>query len=109
MVLANPANGVKLMDGSEQTLFIDGGLKHYATRIFFNELVAGDEIIVRVYDLNPSIPIEHTYRTVSIEGSQTDPAVEFNWLQSDHYRISCEQINQGVGGNKSISFKVFTS
>ena len=39
-----------LMDGNEQDLFVkQTTLLFYETKIFFDELAAGDEIIIRVY------------------------------------------------------------
>jgi len=107
MVLELAFSGELLMDGSPQDLFASQvGLKHYSTKIFSDELVAGDEIIVQVFDLDEEDGVERIYRTYRIEGLQQDPESLINWMPSSSYRVRCQQIS---GDNKTISFALYTS
>lgn len=107
MVLELVDNGELLMNGTEQDIFPSQvGLKHYSTKIFFDELVEGDEILLRIYDLDEFAATEKRYRTVTIRGLQSDPERLVNWMPSSSYRITCEQT---VGVNKTITWALYTS
>jgi len=96
-----------VMNGSEQNLFESQvGLKHYSTKIFFDELTNGDEILIRVFDLDEDAALEKKYRTFPVEGPQTNPVFIVNWIPSSSYKVSCEQIS---GTNKTITFALYTS
>jgi len=96
-----------LMDGNEQDLFPSQiGLMHYSTSIFFDQLVAGDEILIRVYVKDEFDNAERRYRTTVIEGLQNNPATVVNWLPTSTYRVTCQQI---LGPNKTISWARYTS
>jgi len=96
-----------LMNGSQQDLFPSQiGLKHYSTKIFFDELAAGDEILIRVFDLDENAAIEKEYRTFPVEGPQTSPMQLVNWIPSSSYRVTCEQVS---GSFKTITFALYTS
>jgi len=110
MVLALLDKGEITMDGNEQELFAQvTGLKHYSTKIFFDELEAGDEIIVKVLDLDEQDNMERQYRTYPVEGAQASPESLINWMPSSGYRITCEQITQGTGGFKKLSWVLYSS
>lgn len=102
MALILADNDELLMTGIEQDLFAKQlVLKQYETHIFFDELAAGDEILIRVY-LNDNFDnAERRYITVPVEGLQTNPAFVVNWLVSTTYRVTCEQI---TGTNRTISW-----
>lgn len=107
MALELVDNDELLMNGTEQELFpSQTGLKHYSTKIFFDELEAGDEITVRVYDLDEFAVTEKKYRTEHVEGAQINPELLFNWIPSSSYRITCQQI---TGSNKTITWALYTS
>ncbi len=91
-----------LMDGNEQDLFVKQVvLKQYETHIFFDQLAAGDEILIRAYLDDPFDNQERRYITVPVEGLQTNPAFVVNWLASTTYRVSLEQI---TGTFRTISW-----
>jgi len=107
MALELVDNDELLMNGTEQELFPSQvGLKHYSTKIFFDELVMGDEILLRIYDLDEFAATEKKYRTVPIQGAQVNPEILVNWMPSSSYRVTCEQI---VGINKTITWALYTS
>lgn len=95
------------MNGTEQNLFSSQVLiKHYSTKIFFDNLVAGDLIIIRVYDEDVDAGIEKKYRTTPVEGLQVDPEILVNWIPSSSYRVTCQQT---TGTNKTITFALYSS
>jgi len=107
MVLELVDNDELLMNGTEQELFASQiGLKHYSTKIFFDELVMGDEILLRIYDLDEFAGVEKLYRTVPIQGLQVNPETLVNWMPSSSYRVTCEQM---VGSFKTITWALYTS
>jgi len=107
MALELEDNDELLMNGSEQNLFASQvGLKHYSTKIFFDELVTGDEIILRIFDFDEFAGVEKLYRSVPIQGLQPTPETLVNWMQSSSYRVTCEQIS---GTNKTITWALYTS
>ncbi len=107
MALELVDNDELFMNGTEQELFpAQVGLKHYSTKIFFDELVTGDEILLRVYDLDEFAATEKKYRTVQIQGVQINPEILVNWMPSSSYRVTCEQI---IGSNKTITWALYTS
>ncbi|MCZ6583049.1 MAG: hypothetical protein O6761_07770 [Thaumarchaeota archaeon] len=96
-----------LMNGTPQDLFpsqVD--LKHYTTKIFFDELVSDDEIIIRVFDLDKFSAVEKQYRKTIIRGLQESPGTIINWIPSGSFRVSCQQIS---GTNKTITFELLSS
>jgi len=96
-----------LMNGTEQDLFASQvGLKHYSTKVFFDELVAGDEILIRIFDLDEFAATEKKYRTTIVRGAQTNPEILVNWMPSSSYRVTCEQVS---GPFKTITFALYTS
>lgn len=110
MGLESVDNGELLMNGSEQNLFpSEVGLKYYSTKVFFHNLVAGDEILVRIYSLDKFSAVERRYRTTHVEGLQQDPELEVNPISSESYRVTCQQITQGIGGFKTITWELLSS
>jgi len=107
MALILDISGSLLMNGTEQPLFASQvGLKHYSTKIFFDALLAGDEIMIRVYDLDEDAAVEKKYRTTIVRGVQENPEILVNWMPSSSYRVTCEQVS---GSNKTITFALYTS
>lgn len=95
-----------LMNGTEQPLFPSQvGLKHYSTKIFFDEMVLGDEIIIRVYDLDEFGTVEKIYRTERVQGLQKSNRL-INWIPSSSYRVTCQQV---TGTSKTITWALYTS
>jgi len=108
MALTLEANNSLLMNGSEQELFpvTTEGLKHYSTKVFFHNLVSGDEILIRVYDEDPNGPTQRRYRTTPVEGLLKDPEILVNWIPSSAYRVTCQQI---TGPFKTITWALYSS
>lgn len=107
MVLELALSGSISLDASEKDLFVSQTpLMHYLTKIFFDNLVAGDEVIIRVYDQDEDAATEKKYRTVPVEGPQTNPEILVNWIPSSSYRVTCQQI---TGTGKNVTFALYTS
>lgn len=99
-------NNELLMNGTEQELFPSQiGLKHYTTKIFLDEMVSGDEITIRVYDLDEFAGVEKIYRTELVQGAQKSNRL-INWIPSSSYRVTCEQV---TGAFKTITWALYTS
>lgn len=110
MALTLADKGSLLMDGLEQDLFpSQNGLLHYSVNVFFDELVGGDEILLRTYILDEQVVAQKRQRTYILRGAQQNPATVINWLPTSTYRISAQQITQGVGGFKTITWARYTS
>ncbi len=104
MVLTSVDNDELLMNGTEQNLFSSQvALKHYQTNVFFDELVGGDEILVRVYIEDKFAALEKRYRTEIVRGLQDNPARLANWLPTGSYRVTAQQI---AGVNKTITWEL---
>lgn len=107
MVLEIIDNNELLMNGTEQELFsAQTGLAHYSTKVFFDELAAGDEIVIRVYDEDLFDDTERKYRTVIVEGLQDNPEQLINWIPSTAYRVTLEQTS---GTFRTISWALYSS
>lgn len=95
------------LDGTEQELFpSETTLAHYSTKIFFNTLVADDEVKVRVYDLDEQNSVERLYRTTTVVGLQVDAESLINWIPSRSYRVTVQQINTAF---KTISWALYSA
>ena len=106
MALTLAENDELLMDGNEQDLFTQQTvLQQYETHIFFDQLAAGDEILIRVYLHDEKDNAERRYITIPVEGLQDNPAYVVNWLASSTYRVSLQQIS---GTNRTISWERWT-
>ena len=106
MVLELIDNNELLMNGTEQELFPSQvGLKHYTVKMFFDQMVLGDEIMVRVYDKDEFAGVEKIYRIERVSGVQQSNRL-FNWIPSSSFRITCEQV---TGPPKTITWALYTS
>lgn len=95
--------GQTVMDGTEQNLFASQTtLQHYATWIFFDALLAGDIIRVKVYVNDEQDSVERVYDKYDVPGPVDDPAVFNPFVPTDSYRVTCEQI---AGTNRTISWQ----
>lgn len=84
--------GSLLMNGSEQDLFpSQTELLNYSTKIFFDELITGDEIVIRVYDLDEETLTEKIYRIDRVTGLQSSSRL-VNWIPSSSYRVTVQQV-----------------
>ena len=79
-------------------------LKNYEVHIFTKELVLDDEILIRVYIKDPQLNESSIYRTQIIRGLQENPAYIFKWTSTESVFVTAQQIAQGVGGLKSITW-----
>lgn len=92
MVLTQLSTNSITMDGFEQGLFsTQTVLRYYETKIFFSNMVEGDEIIVKHYTRDVTGASEKLYRTIPIRGIQDDPALVLNFDPTNGYGVTCEQ------------------
>jgi len=96
-----------IMNGVEQELFSSQTeLAHYSIKVFLDELVSGDEVLLRVYDKDEEAGVEKKYRTTEIQGFQVNPETLINWIPSSSYRVTIQQI---TGPNKTITWALYKS
>jgi len=87
MALESVLDDELLMNGTPQNLFPSQvGLEHYTAKIFFDELVDGDEIIIRIFDLDKFAGIEKQNRKTIIRGIQESGTI-INWIPSGSFRV----------------------
>ncbi len=86
-------NGSITTTAAEQNLFniTTGGPKHFATWVFAHNMIAGDEVEIRVYVRDENTPAERKYVDVLINGLQDDPAFFIPFIPSDQYRVSIQR------------------
>ena len=65
-------------------------------------MAAGDEIIIRVFDLDKFAGIEKQNRKTIIRGVQESGTI-INWIPSGSFRVTCEQIS---GTFRTITFEL---
>ena len=109
MVLVFDSSGSQSLTnaGGETNLFASQTiLQHYSTKIFFDEMVANDVIILRVYDYDEDDAVEKVYRTVTLEGVQDDPEVMINWIPSSSYRVTCELTS---ATSRTVTWALYTA
>lgn len=105
MALESLDNGELLMNGSDQPLFSPqtGPLRHYLTKIFFDELVEGDEIHVHIEDRDKFVGTNKKYITDIIRGSQENPEYYGVFIVSESYQVFCHQV---TGTLKTITWEL---
>ena len=86
------ADGTIVTDGTEQDLFDVTALKHYATTIFTHNMVASDELEIKVYVLDSNASVMRVYRTKSIKDAQSDPAFFIPFLPSAQYKVTIKRL-----------------
>jgi len=85
-------NGTITTDATEQNLFDVTALKHYATTIFTHNMLAGDEVEIKIYKKDSNAVVMRVYRTSSIKDAQSDPAFFIPFLPSAQYRVTIKRI-----------------
>jgi len=85
-------NGSIVSTAVEQNLLDVTTLKHYATTLFTHNMVAGDEIEVKVYKLDSNSAVMRVYRTKSIKGLQSAPAIFVPFLPATQYRVTIKRL-----------------
>lgn len=98
MVLTLAQTGtVTLVNNNETDLFNVSTIKHYATWLHVNQMVAADILIVRVYVYDDTTLTQRKYLDVQISGSQTVPAIFIPFVPSSQYRVTI-QMTAPFGG-----------
>jgi len=85
-------NGSIVSSAVEQNLFDITALKHYATTIFTHNMLAGDEVEIKVYVLDVNSAVMRSYRTKRIKGVQSDPATFSPFLPTSQYRVTIKRL-----------------
>jgi len=85
-------NGSIVSSAVEQNLFDVTALKHYATTIFTHNMLAGDEVEIKIYKLDSNAAVMRVYRTTSIKDAQSDPAFFIPFLPAAQYRVTIKRL-----------------
>lgn len=85
-------DGSILSTAAEQDLFDVTALKHYATTIFTHNMLAGDEVEIKVYIKDSNAAVMRVYRTKSIKDAQSDPAFFIPFLPSAQYKVTIKRL-----------------
>ena len=106
MVLTLAQSGaVTIVNNNETELFNVSSIKHYATWLHVNQMVAGDKLVVRVYVQDDQTPISRKYLDVEIVGSQTVPAIFIPFVPSSSYRVTIQQTEPFGGPFHTYNFQ----
>ncbi len=85
-------NGSILTTAVEQNLFDITALKHFATTIYNHNMVAGDEVEIKVFVKDVNAAVMRTYRTKSLKGVQSNPAFFIPFLPTSQYRVTIRRV-----------------
>lgn len=96
------ANGEITTDGTEQDLFDITADKHFASWIFFDALLAGDTMSVRVYVQDTQDATERKYIDTEVAGAQASPAYFIPFIPTKNYRVSIQRTS---ATNRTISWQ----
>ncbi len=90
-------NGSILTDGTEQDLFDETALQHYATWIFLDNLLGGESVQIRVYIQDPADSNSmKKYIDVLVSDAQGSPSFYIPWTPTEQYRVSIQRVS-GAG------------
>lgn len=95
MTLVRFDGTVTLTSTTETNLFAaQTTLKHYATKVFLNNMIATSEITVRVYDFDNNTSTERLYDSQVFKGAQVIPEIFIPFIPSEGgYRVTVESSN----------------
>lgn len=85
--------GSVVTDGTEQDLFDETALQHYATWIYLKNIGSGDSVQIRVFIQDPadSAAMEK-YIDVLVSDAQSNPAFYIPWVPTEQYRVSVQRV-----------------
>ncbi len=87
-------NGSILTDGTEQDLFDETALQHYATWVFLDNLLGGESVQVRVYIQDPADSgAMKKYIDVLVSDAQSNPSFYIPWTPTEQYRVSIQRVS----------------
>jgi hypothetical protein len=99
--------GTTTMDGTEQAIFESTELGEYSGYIFFDKMVSGDTIIIRIYVKDPN-DINKTYKKWledSYSGALTTPALRLEPIIS---KLGVKvTLQQSAGSYKQVTHTWF--
>jgi len=106
MVLTLAQSGfVTLTDNNETELFNVASVKHYATWLHVNQMLAASKLVIRVFVLDDVSASQRKYLDVEIVGSQTVPAIFIPFVPSGSYRVTIQQTEPFGGPFHTFDFQ----
>ena len=98
MVLGLAGDGNETTNGSEQILFTQSSVNHYAAYIYTQNMQAGDELTIRVFVLDDDGVALRKYLDIALSGVQLSPAVFIPFIPTGQYRLTIQRTG-GVDRN----------
>jgi len=106
MVLTLAQTGaVVIVDNNETEVFNVSSIKHYATWLHVNQMVAGDKLVIRVFVFDDTGTIQRKYLDVELVGAQTVPAIFIPFVPSGQYRVTIQQTEPFAGPFHTYNFQ----
>jgi len=106
MVLTLAQTGaIVITDNSETEVFNVSSIKHYATWLHVNQMVAGDKLVIRVFVFDDQSSVQRKYLDVEIVGAQTVPAIFIPFVPSGQYRVTIQQTEPFAGPFHTYNFQ----
>jgi len=106
MVLGLAASGNLTTDGSEQTIFTQSSVNHYAIYIYTNNMQTGDELTIRVEVLDDDGVALRKYLDVALSGVQLSPAVFIPFVPTGQYKVTIQRTG---GVDRNYTFNAWTA
>lgn len=86
-------NGTITTTASEQNLFDITADNNYATYIFAHNMVAADEVEIKVYTRDENgTPTMRVYRTKKLKDAQSDPTIFIPFLPTKQYKVTIKRL-----------------
>jgi len=106
MVLGLAASGNLTTNGTEQILFTQSSVNHYAVYIYTQNMQAGDELTIRVFVLDDDGVTLRKYLDIALAGIQISPAVFIPFIPTGQYRCT---IQRTLGVDRNYTFNAWTA
>jgi phenolic acid decarboxylase len=100
------ADGTITTTASEQDLFdiTTGGPKYFTTIVFLHNMTATETFVFKVYVYDTNATTYRVFQTITITGSQADPAGYMPTLLSSQYKVS---VQRTTGTDRAVTWKRF--
>ncbi len=106
MVLGLAGSGNETTNGSEQLLFTQAAVNHYAAYIYTQNMQLGDELTIRVFVLDDDGIALRKYLDIALTGIQLSPAVFIPFIPTGQYRLT---IQRTAGVDRNYTWNTWTA
>jgi len=106
MVLGLAGSGNVTTNGTEQVVFTQSSVNHYAAYIYTQNMQVGDELTIRVFVLDDDGIALRKYLDIALTGVQLSPAVFIPFIPTGQYRLT---IQRTAGVDRNYTFNAWTA